>query len=43
MLSPEGYLMNVIASVRDITRFREAEELKSTFISVISHELTPVA
>lgn len=44
MLSPEGSLMNVIASVRDITRFREAEELKSTFISVISHELkTPVA
>ncbi len=30
--------------MRDITRFREAEELKSTFISVISHELkTPVA
>jgi signal transduction histidine kinase len=44
MLSQEGYLINVIASVRDITRFREAEELKSTFISVISHELkTPVA
>jgi len=30
--------------VRDITKFREAEELKSTFISIISHELrTPVA
>jgi signal transduction histidine kinase len=30
--------------VRDITRFREADELKSTFISVVSHELkTPVA
>jgi signal transduction histidine kinase len=30
--------------VRDITRFREAEELKSTFVSVVSHELkTPVA
>ncbi|HLE14262.1 MAG TPA: ATP-binding protein [Anaerolineales bacterium] len=44
MLSPDGHLMNVIASVRDITHFREAEELKSTFISVISHELkTPVA
>ncbi len=37
-------LLNVIAVVRDITRFREAEKLKSTFVSVISHELkTPVA
>lgn len=42
--SQEGKLVNVIATVRDITHFREAEELKSTFISVISHELkTPVA
>ncbi len=40
----EGRLVNIIANVRDITRFREAEELKSTFISVISHELkTPVS
>jgi len=39
-----GDLQNVIANVRDITHFREAEQLKSTFISVISHELkTPVA
>ena len=44
LLSPEGNLINIVATVRDITRFREAEELKSTFISVISHELkTPVA
>ncbi|HEX7975661.1 MAG TPA: ATP-binding protein [Anaerolineales bacterium] len=44
LLSAEGSLVNIIASVRDITRFREAEELKSTFISVVSHELkTPVA
>lgn len=44
LLSPEGNLQNIIATVRDITHFREAEELKSTFISVISHELkTPVA
>jgi PAS domain S-box-containing protein len=44
LVSSEGQLLNVIASVRDITRFREAEELKSTFISVVSHELkTPVA
>lgn len=40
----EGHLVNVIANVRDITKFREAEELKSTFISVVSHELrTPVS
>lgn len=44
LVSQDGQLQNVIASVRDITRFREAEELKSTFISVVSHELkTPVA
>jgi len=40
----EGRLVNVIANVRDITRFREADEVKSTFVSVISHELkTPIA
>jgi PAS domain S-box-containing protein len=40
----EGNLTTVIANVVDITRFREAEEMKSTFVSVISHELkTPVA
>lgn len=44
VLSPDGKLLNIIATVRDITRFRKADELKSTFISVISHELkTPVA
>jgi PAS domain S-box-containing protein len=44
LISPGGTLLNIIATVRDITRFREAEEIKSTFISVISHELkTPVA
>jgi signal transduction histidine kinase len=44
LVSAEGSLVNIIATVRDITRFREAEELKSTFISVVSHELkTPVA
>jgi PAS domain S-box-containing protein len=44
LLSPEGTLLNIIVTVRDITHFRQAEELKSTFISVISHELkTPVA
>jgi PAS domain S-box-containing protein len=40
----EGTLARVILNVVDITRFRQAEELKSTFVSVISHELkTPVA
>lgn len=44
VLSQEGTLINVIATVRDITRFREADEIKRTFISVISHELkTPIA
>jgi signal transduction histidine kinase len=44
LLTEDGALVNVIATVRDITRFRQAEELKSTFISIISHELkTPVA
>ena len=44
LISEDGTLLNIIATLRDITRFREAEELKSTFISVISHELkTPVA
>lgn len=37
-------LVNVIVNVHDITRFREEEEMKSTFTSIISHELkTPVA
>ena len=44
LLGEDGKLVNIVATVRDITRFREAEELKSTFISVVSHELkTPVA
>jgi signal transduction histidine kinase len=33
-----------VVNVHDITRFREEEEIKSTFTSIISHELkTPVA
>jgi signal transduction histidine kinase len=44
LLDADGRLLNIIANVRDITHFRRAEEAKSTFISVISHELkTPVA
>lgn len=39
-----GRLVNIIVNVHDITRFREEEEMKSTFTSIISHELkTPVA
>ncbi|MBI3159407.1 MAG: PAS domain-containing protein [Chloroflexi bacterium] len=42
--SEDGTLLNIIASARDITHFRQAEDLKRTFVSVISHELkTPVA
>ncbi len=37
-------LVNIIVNVYDITKFREEEEMKSTFTSIISHELkTPVA
>ena len=37
-------LLNIVVGMRDLTRFREAEEMKDTFISIISHELkTPVA
>ncbi len=44
LLSKDGQLLNIITTVRDITRFRQADEMKSTFISVVSHELkTPVA
>lgn len=44
LLSQDGTLLNIIASIRDISHFREAEDLKSTFVSVVSHELkTPVA
>jgi len=40
----DGVLVSIIGNVHDITRFREAEEMKAMFISVISHELkTPVA
>ena len=43
-LTEDGQLLSIVGAVRDISKFREAEELKSTFISIISHELrTPVA
>jgi PAS domain S-box-containing protein len=44
LFAGDGDLVNIIVTFVDITRYREAEELKSTFISVISHELkTPVS
>ncbi len=44
LVDREGRLVNIVADVRDITRFREADRLKSTFVSIVSHELkTPVA
>ncbi|MFQ5340892.1 MAG: ATP-binding protein [Anaerolineae bacterium] len=39
-----GQLFSIVANFQDVTRFKEAETLKSTFVSVISHELkTPLA
>ena len=44
MSSDNKQIVNIIALVRDISKFREADDLKNTFISTISHELkTPVA
>lgn len=44
LFDDRGTLRNIIGNVRDITRFREAEEAKTMFISVVSHELkTPVS
>lgn len=40
----EARLVNIVADVHDLTRFRMADEMKATFISAVSHELkTPVA
>jgi PAS domain S-box-containing protein len=44
LLNQSGLMTNVIANCRDLTRYREEEELQKTFISVVSHELkTPVS
>jgi len=44
LLDDNGQLTNIIGDVRDLTRYREEEELQKTFISVVSHELkTPVS
>lgn len=44
LFSVDGHVTNIIANVRDITNFRQAQEMQNVFISTISHELkTPVA
>ncbi len=44
LVNDYGYMADIIANVRDLTRYREEEQLQKTFISVISHELkTPVS
>ena len=44
MSSDNKQIQNIIALVRDVSKYKEADELKNNFISTISHELkTPVA
>ncbi len=44
LLTADGRLSNIVANARDITNFRQAQEMQNVFISTISHELkTPVA
>jgi signal transduction histidine kinase len=44
LIDENGRMTDIIANVRDLTRYREEESLQKTFISVISHELkTPVS
>ncbi len=44
LMTRKEQLLNIIGTARDISRFRETEALKDTFISIVSHELkTPVA
>lgn len=40
----DGNITNVVANVRDVSLLRDAEEVKNTLLSIISHELkTPVS
>jgi K+-sensing histidine kinase KdpD len=42
--SPELAPLNAVVNVRDMTRFRETEEMRSTFLSMLEHQLqTPLA
>ncbi|MCB8944387.1 MAG: GAF domain-containing protein [Ardenticatenaceae bacterium] len=44
LLGANGRMTDIIANVRDLTRYRQEEALQKTFISVVSHELkTPVS
>ena len=44
LINSRNRVINIIANVRNLTRFRREEELQKTFISVVSHELkTPVS
>lgn len=44
MTNDNKQIQNIIALVRDVSKYKVADELKNTFISTISHELkTPVA
>jgi PAS domain S-box-containing protein len=44
LFNAEGKLANIIANARDITNFRQAQEMQNVFVSTVSHELkTPVA
>ena len=44
LFDADEQLASIIANIRDITRFREAEKAKTTFVSVVSHELkTPIS
>ena len=42
--SPEMAPLNAVVNVRDMTRVREVEEMRSTFLSMLGHQLqTPLA
>jgi signal transduction histidine kinase len=44
LLDHDSRMTDIIANVRDLTRYREEQDLQKTFISVVSHELkTPVS
>ena len=44
LMDGDGRMTDIIANVRDLSRYREEEALQKTFISVVSHELkTPVS